>query len=36
MGVRCLPMHAKEIVLDLDSVRNLLHGLREGRHYNDY
>ena len=36
MGVRCLPKHAKEIVLDLDSVRHLLQGLREGRHYNDY
>ena len=36
MGVRCLPRHAKEIVLDLDSMGHLLHGLQEGRHYNDY
>ena len=36
MGVRCLPKHAKEIVLDLDSMGHLLHGLQEGRHYNDY
>jgi len=35
-GVRCLPKHAKEIVLDLDSMGHLLHGLQEGRHYNDY
>jgi hypothetical protein len=36
MGVRCLPKHAKEIVIDLDSMGHLLHGLQEGRHYNDY
>ena len=36
MGVRCLPKHAKEVVLDLDSMGHLLHGLQEGRHYNDY
>jgi hypothetical protein len=36
MGVRCLPKHAKEIVLDLDSMGHLLHGLQEGRYYNDY
>jgi hypothetical protein len=36
MGVRCLPKHAQEIVIDLDSMGHLLHGLQEGRHYNDY
>lgn len=36
MGVRCLPKYAKEIVLDLDSMGHLVHGLQEGRHYNDY
>jgi hypothetical protein len=36
MGVRCLPKHAPEIVIDLDSMGHLLHGLQEGRHYNDY
>ncbi|MSU65394.1 MAG: IS1380 family transposase [Opitutus sp.] len=36
LGVRCLPKHTKEIVLDLDSMGHLVHGLQEGRHYNDY
>jgi hypothetical protein len=36
MGVRCLRKHAKEVVIDLDSMGHLLHGLQEGRHYNDY
>jgi hypothetical protein len=36
MGVRCLPKHAKEVVLDLDSMGHLLHGMQEGRHYSDY
>lgn len=36
MGVRCLPRHAKEVVIDLDSMGHLLHGAQEGRHYNDY
>ena len=36
MGVRCLPKYAKEIVIDLDSMGHLVHGLQEGRHYNDY
>jgi hypothetical protein len=36
MGVRCLRKHAKELVIDLDSMGHLLHGLQEGRHYNDY
>lgn len=36
MAVRCLPRHAKEVVLDLDAMGHLVHGLQEGRHYNDY
>lgn len=36
LGVRCLPKHVREVVLDLDSMGHRLHGLQEGRHYNDY
>jgi hypothetical protein len=36
MAVRCLPKHAKEIVLDLDSMGHLVHGLQEGRHFSAY
>ncbi len=36
MGVRCLPKHAKEVVLDLDAMGHLLHGMQEGRHYSAY
>jgi hypothetical protein len=36
MGVRCLPKHAREIVIDLDAMGHLLHGTQEGRHYSDY
>lgn len=36
MGVRCLQKHAKEVVIDLDSMGHLVHGLQEGRHYIDY
>jgi len=36
MGVRCLPKHAEEIVLDLDAMGHLLHGEQEGRHFNTY
>lgn len=36
MGVRQLPRHAKEIILDLDSMGHLVHGLQEGRHYSAY
>ena len=36
MGVRCLPKHTKEIVLDLDSMGHLVHGLQEGRHFSGY
>jgi hypothetical protein len=36
MGVRCLPKHAKEVVVDLDAMGHRLHGLQEGRHFNAY
>ena len=36
LGVRCLPKHAREIVLDLDATGNLVHGLQEGRYFNAY
>ena len=36
LGVRCLPKHAREIVLDLDATGNLVHGLQEGRFFNTY
>jgi hypothetical protein len=36
MGARCLPRHAKEVVLDLDAMGHRLHGFQEGRHFNAY
>lgn len=33
MGVRCLPRHASELVIDLDAMGHVLHGLQEGRHF---
>ncbi len=36
LGVRCLRKHAKEVVIDLDSMGHLVHGLQEGRFYNGY
>lgn len=36
LAVRALPKHATEIVLDLDAMGHLVHGLQEGRHYSDY
>ena len=36
MGVRCLPRHAQEVVVDLDAMGHLLHGTQEGRHFNAY
>jgi hypothetical protein len=36
LGVRCLPKHAVEIVIDLDAMGHRLHGLQEGRHFNAY
>lgn len=36
LGVRCLPKHAVEIVLDLEAMGPLLHGAQAGRHCNGY
>ena len=36
LGVRCLPKHAREVVLDLDAMGHLLHGAQEGRHFSGY
>ncbi len=36
MGVRCLPKHVGEVVVDLDAMGHRLHGLQEGRHFNGY
>lgn len=36
LGVRCLPKHATEIVLDLDAMGHLVHGMQEGRHFNAF
>jgi hypothetical protein len=36
MGVRCLPKHAREVVVDLDAMGHRLHGLQEGRRFNAY
>src|SRR6266700_1363170 len=36
MGARCVPKHAREIVIDLDAMGHRLYGLQEGRHFNAY
>ena len=36
MGVRSLPKHARELVIDLDGMGHLVHGMQEGRHFNAY
>jgi hypothetical protein len=36
LGVRCLPKRAREVVLDLDAMGHLVHGLQEGRHFSSY
>jgi hypothetical protein len=36
MGARCLPKHAREVVLDLDAMGHLVHGTQEGRHFSAY
>jgi Transposase DDE domain group 1 len=36
LGVRCLPKYAEEIILDLDGMGHLVHGLQEGRHFSAY
>ena len=35
-GVRCIPKHAREVVVDLDATDNPLHGRQEGRFYNGF
>jgi hypothetical protein len=36
LGARCLPKHAREVVVDLDAMGHRLHGTQEGRHFNAY
>jgi hypothetical protein len=36
MGVRCLPKHSREVVVDLDAMGHRLHGNQEGRRFNAY
>jgi hypothetical protein len=36
LSVRSLPKHAEDIVLDLDAMGHLVHGLQEGRYFSDY
>jgi hypothetical protein len=36
VGVRCLPKHARELVVDLDAMGHRLHGTQEGRHFHAY
>jgi hypothetical protein len=36
MGVRCLPKHIREVVVDLDAMGHRLHGEQEGRHFSGY
>ena len=36
LGVRCLPKHAVEVVVDLDAMGHLVHGTQEGRHFNAF
>lgn len=36
MGVRCLPKHTREAVVDLDAMGHRLHGTQEGRRFNAY
>jgi hypothetical protein len=35
-SVRCLPKRAREVVLDLDAMGHLVHGMQEGRHFSAY
>jgi hypothetical protein len=35
-SARCLPKHAREVVVDLDAMGQRLHGLQEGRHFSGY
>ena len=35
-SVRSLPKHATQVVLDLDGMGHLIHGMQEGRHFSAY
>ena len=36
LGVRCLPKHVEEVVVDLDAMGHLVYGQQEGRHFSAY
>src|SRR5260370_14137696 len=36
MGVRCLPKHSLEVVIDLDATDDPLHGHQEGRFFHGF
>ena len=36
LGARCLPKHARAVVLDLAAMGHLVHGAQEGRHFSAY
>ena len=36
MGVRCLPKHSQEVIIDLDASDDPLHGQQEGRFFHGY
>jgi hypothetical protein len=36
LGARCLPKRVREIIVDLDAMGHLVHGLQEGRHFSSY
>jgi len=36
MGVRCLPKHSLEVVIDLDTTDDPLHGHQEGRFFHGF
>ena len=36
LGVRCLPKHTREAVVDLDAMGHRLYGQQEGRHFSGY
>ena len=36
MGLRCIPKHTPEIILDLDAMGHILHGTQEGRFFSGF
>jgi hypothetical protein len=36
LAVRCLPKHSPELILDMDSMGHLVHGLQQGRHFSAF